>query len=423
MIAVSKLSTTKKWIMIMVLVFYGRTIMLVPYMKDVYYDQLIDALRITNTQLGMLASAVGIASIFGYFFGGFIADRVGSKTIMIVSCFSAGICTLWYATLPKSFIILLIIHAVMALIGTLLFWSAYVRMLRLLGGEGGQGTYYGLAEGIRGLVGIICPIIVSAMMSRAVNAAGSLRAGLLFYAATYFISGILSIFFIYNIEDDHAEENRAKFDSKDYARLFKNPGLWAVSLLIFGTYMVYCLQNYTTPYLTGVCNVSAGTVATIASVRQYGIGVLAMPIFGIIADKVIKSPAKASLIGAVLLVPASIGMMVSTANRLVIVIFLTIVIGFLANGIRGVYYATQNEAGIPLGLAGAAAGIMCALGFTPDAFVFTQVGAWLDKYPAEQAYRMIWIYMLISACLAIAAAIWILVLSRKINQSESKEVA
>lgn len=345
MIAVSKLSTTKKWIMIMVLVFYGRTIMLVPYMKDVYYDQLIEALNITNTQLGVLASAVGVASIFGYLFGGFIADRIGSKTIMIVSCFSAGAITLWYATLPGSFAALFIIHALMALIGTLLFWSAYVRMLRLLGGEGGQGTYYGIAEGLRGLVGIACPVIVSVLMGRAVNAAGGLRAGLLFYAATYFISGILSIFFIHNIRDDHAEENQTKFNPGDYIQLLKNPGLWAVALLIFGTYMVYCLQNYTTPYLTGVCGASAGTVATIASIRQYGIGVLAMPIFGILADRFFKSSAKASLIGAVLLVPASLGMILGSGNALMMVIILTIAIGFLANGIRGGILCDSGRSG------------------------------------------------------------------------------
>lgn len=413
MLAVSRLSTAKKWIMITVLAFYGRNLMLVPYMKDVYYDQLIQALNITNTQLGVLASAVGIASIFGYFFGGFIADRIGSKTIMIVSCVSACVCTLWYATLPKSFVALFIIHAVMALIGTLLFWSAYVRMIRLLGGEGGQGTYFGLAEGIRGLIGIISPVIVSGVMSRAVTAAAGLRGGLLFYAATYFVSGILSIFFIYNIEDDHAEENKAEFNPKEYLALFKNPGLWAVSLLIFGTYMVYCLQNYTTPYLTGVCGASTELVATIASIRQYGVGVLAMPIFGLMADKLIKSPAKSSLIGAILLVPASLGMIISNKDMLFFVIFLTVAIGFLANGIRGVYYATQDEAGIPVEFAGAAAGIICTLGFLPDAFVFTQVGGWLDRFSVNQAYQMIWIYMLISACIAIAAALWIMMLSKK----------
>lgn len=413
MISVSKLSTAKKWMMILVLVFYGRAVMLVPYMKDVYYDQLIEALQITNTQLGMLASAVGIASIFGYFFGGFIADRIGSKTIMIVSCFSACAVTLWYATLPQSFAVLIIIHALMALIGTLLFWSAYVRMIRLLGGEGGQGTYYGMAEGIRGIFGIVFPVIVSMLMGRAAYAALGIRAALLFYSAVYFISGVLSVFFIHNIQDDHASENQEAFSPGDYIGLLKNPGLWAVALLIFGTYMVYCLQTYTTPYLTSICKVSSGTVATIASIRQYGIGVLAMPIFGILADRWFHSAAKASLVGAVLLVPVSIGMILGSEDAVLMVIVTTLLLGFLANGIRGVYYATQDEAGIPVGFAGAAAGIISTLGFLPDAFVYTQVGAWLDKYPAGKAYRMIWFYMLAAAFVAVLAALWILFLSGK----------
>lgn len=70
-----KMSAAKKWAMIGLLTFFGRAIANVPYMREVYYDQVIEALNITNTQLGILSSAVGIASIFGYFFGGFLADR------------------------------------------------------------------------------------------------------------------------------------------------------------------------------------------------------------------------------------------------------------------------------------------------------------------------------------------------------------
>lgn len=80
-----KMSAAKKWAMIGLLTFFGRAIANVPYMREVYYDQVIEALSITNTQLGILSSAVGIASIFGYFFGGFLADRFSSKKIIILS--------------------------------------------------------------------------------------------------------------------------------------------------------------------------------------------------------------------------------------------------------------------------------------------------------------------------------------------------
>jgi hypothetical protein len=49
------------------------------------------------------------------------------------------------------------------------------------------------------------------------------------------------------------------------------------------------------------------------------------------------------------------------------VILLVLVIGFLAQGIRGVL-STQMKARIPVHLAGAAAGIISSIGFAPDAF-------------------------------------------------------
>ena len=143
-----KMSAAKKWAMIGLLTFFGRAIANVPYMREVYYDQVIEALSITNTQLGILSSAVGIASIFGYFFGGFLADRFSSKKIIILSGLMGGVITLWYASYPP-FPVLVFIHAAVALDGTLLFWSAYVRIVRMLGGKEGQGKYYGFAEGIR----------------------------------------------------------------------------------------------------------------------------------------------------------------------------------------------------------------------------------------------------------------------------------
>ena len=407
-----KMSAAKKWAMIGLLTFFGRAIANVPYMREVYYDQVIEALNITNTQLGILSSAVGIASIFGYFFGGFLADRFSSKKIIILSGLMGGVITLWYASYPP-FPVLVFIHAAVALDGTLLFWSAYVRIVRMLGGKEGQGKYYGFAEGICACFGIILPLICTAIMVRSVMASAGLRNALLFYSACYFLTAVLGFFFLVDIKDEHVSESKTKFNPEEYIILFKTPGLWLVSFLIFGTYTVFSLQSYSTPYMTNVCGMSSGTVSTIASIRQYGIGLASMPLFGIIADNVIKSSAKTCLIGAVTLLPCAFGMLLCPSDAVVPVILLVLVIGFMVQGIRGVYYATQNEAQIPVHLSGAAAGIISSIGFLPDAFIFTQVGAWLDKYPAEQAYNMIWMYMMIGCGIAIASALGIMQLERK----------
>lgn len=409
----SKISATRKWIMIGLLAFFGRAIANVPYLREVYYDQVMQALHITNTQLGLLSSAVGIASLVGYFFGGFLADRVSSKKMIIISSLCGGAFTLWYMTFP-SFGILLFIHAVLALDGTLIFWAAYVRVIRILGGSEGQGKYFGFAEGIRAGFGILLPITTTYILGRFVSVRMGMKSILLFYAFCYFATSILAAFVLVDIKDDQADQDQSatKATKADYLALFRAPGLWLVSFLIFGTYLVFSLQSYTTPYLTGM-GVSSNTVSLVATFRSYGVGVVAMPLFGVIADKWIKSPTKACMIGMALLLPCVLSLLVLPSSAPVAIIVMTLAIGFLASGTRGVYYATQDEAHIPVKLAGTAAGIISTIGFLPDAYVFTQVGAWLDKYPAAQAYHMIWIYMAIGCLIAIGAAGGILWLSLK----------
>lgn len=410
---VSNLSPIRKWAMIGLLTFFGCSIAKVPYMREVYYDQVIEALNISNTQLGILSSAVGIASMVGYFFGGFLADKFSSKKMIMLSGFCGGLLTLWYMTFP-SFSILLFIHAAIALDGTLIFWAAYIRILRLLGGSEGQGKYYGFSEGIRAAFGIVLPLIATALIEHFVSARAGLRSVLLYYAICYFATGILAFFIIVDVKEENVVKS-SKIDKTEYIELFKAPGLWLISLLVFGTYTIFSLQSYSTPYMTEMGGLSSATVSTIAIFRQYGVGIIAMPLFGIIADKLVKSSAKTCIIGIALLLPCSIGLLVNPMASPGLIVVLVLAIGFLVSGTRGVYYVTQDEAWIPIALSGTAAGIISTLGFAPDAFIFTQVGSWLDKYPVEQAYRMIWIYMSLACIVAICAAVGILILARKRN--------
>jgi sugar phosphate permease len=403
--------------MVMLLAFFGRAIANVPYLREVYYDQVIVALHITNTQLGLLSSSVGIASLVGYLFGGFLADHASSKKMIILSGICGGFFTLWYMTFP-TFTILLLIHAVLALDGTLIFWAAYVRIIRILGGSDGQGKYFGMAEGIRAGFGIVLPIITTLILAQFVSVRLGLRYVLLFYAFCYFGVSILASFVLIDIKDEATQQgSQVKVTKSDYVKLFKSPGLWLVSLLIFGTYLVFSLQSYTTPYLTSI-GVSSGSVSMIATFRSYGVGIFAMPLFGLFADKYVKSSAKVCIAGMSLLLPCVIAMLWIPKTMPIIMIVVVLAIGILVSGTRGIYYATQDEARIPVKLAGTAAGIISTIGFSPDAFVFTQVGGWLDRYSPTHAYHMIWIYMAVGCAIAIIAAsgiVWLSLTKKKID--------
>ena len=80
---------------------------------------------------------------------------------------------------------------------------------------------------------------------------------------------------------------------------------------------------------------------------------------------------------------------------------------------RGVYFATLTEAGVPAGVNGAVVGFASALGFLPDAFMYTVIGHWLDRYPGASGYKIIFACAMASAAVGFLCAVCIYRLSRK----------
>jgi MFS family permease len=54
---------------------------------------------------------------------------------------------------------------------------------------------------------------------------------------------------------------------------------------------------------------------------------------------------------------------------------------------RGIYFALLEEGGVPVAVTGTAAGIVSAVGFTPDIFMPLLGGVLLDTFPGEPGYR------------------------------------
>jgi predicted MFS family arabinose efflux permease len=65
----------RHWLIMLVLGFSGGIIFLLPYLKEIYYRPLADALGLSNTQVGLMMSAFGVTALISYFPGGWLADR------------------------------------------------------------------------------------------------------------------------------------------------------------------------------------------------------------------------------------------------------------------------------------------------------------------------------------------------------------
>ena len=75
----------RQTLIFILLILAAGTVYKVPYLKAVFYDQLIVSLNINNTQLGVLSSFYAGVKMFIYIPCGIIADRLDTKKCLVFS--------------------------------------------------------------------------------------------------------------------------------------------------------------------------------------------------------------------------------------------------------------------------------------------------------------------------------------------------
>lgn len=63
--------------------------------------------------------------------------------------------------------------------------------------------------------------------------------------------------------------------------------------------------------------------------------------------------------------------------------------------IRGVYYAPIGEMGVPKEISAAAMAVAGCIGYSPSFWAYPLFGFLIDHFPAEKAYSLIFIIMII----------------------------
>ncbi len=123
---------------------------MLPFLQEVYYIPIAQALDLSNTQVGSLMSVFGTTSMLSYFPGGWLADRVSPRKLITGSLLSTGVAGFYFSTFP-SYEISLAIHAIWGVSITFLFWGAMIRVTRNWAPPEEQGRAFGILEAGRGL--------------------------------------------------------------------------------------------------------------------------------------------------------------------------------------------------------------------------------------------------------------------------------
>jgi MFS family permease len=268
----------------------------------------------------------------------------------------------------------------------LLWWGCRYKLVRLVSTEDGYSRNIGLSYGFYGAAGFLVGLVGTGIIARLGDGSpDAFRAFLLFYAVLILVLGVLSLVMIPRFEGEVGSARSAGEVLRDAVRAMANPVVLITAVTVFFVYFFYTGVNYATTYLTYLG--ADGTFNNITSVlRQYGVTLLAGPVFGMLAQKAGRpsrviwtgSAVAAAGIAAMALVPVPDALPAGT-GLLVGIAALGVGLGFISNGVFGIVSGQLTEGKVPLAAFGAATGVVSLVGFLPDTFQSIWFGAILDR--------------------------------------------
>lgn len=405
-----------KWFLI-VLISMGSSVIYTPmYLKNVFYDPLMQGLGCTNADLGAMVSLYGIAAVIFYLPSGIIADKFRMRTLATIGFLGTAALTFIYATLP-SVTMCYVLFAGMGVTSILIWWGTRFKVIRLCCEEDEYPARIGVSYSIYGAAGLIIGLINVAIVAAIPIPAQGVQAVLIFLGAFIALLGVLSFIFIPDFKGEINKESKL-FSLADAIEAVKTPGVIWACLAYFCVYAVYQGATYTTPYLTAL-GTDANLVNVVGLIRTYGIGLLAGPVIGYIAAKAKSSKTIIGCFALAIVVLGAFIVLPQDPGMSMVAVCLVVLFGFATYGAFSIGSSPLSELGIPMRIFGTAAGLLSVIGFMPDVFIHTWYGSMIDA-SGTAAYAQIFG---IEAVLAIAGILFLVMCIRTLKKHAAKKDA
>ena len=364
----------------------GGVIFYLPFLQEVYYKPLADALNLDNAQVGSLLSAFGVTAMLSYVPGGWLADRASPRILLTSSLLLTGGTGLYFATFP-SYAISLALHALWGVTITLLFWGAMIRVTRSWAPADEQGKAFGILETGRGFGEVLSSMAILAVFGLLGSNKFALSMVIVQFSVLILVLGVLAWF---TIDDESGGQNIAdgqpEVGMKEIIAVLKMPTVWLIAIVILSGYCAYWGTFRFTSYSSDIFLMSV-TMAAVLSVGKLWMKPIAALSAGIISDKfgIAKSIA---FLFVVLITSFTVFALMPGLPSLLPVMIVNVAVASLAIfAMRGIYFALLEEGGIPIVVTGTAAGIISVVGYTPDIFMPLLGGVLLDRFPGPDGYR------------------------------------
>ena len=401
----NKQSTLKKYMILVLCGIAGSAIYRLPFLRETYYEALMQATGSTNAQLGMLMSAYGVVNLILYLPGGWAADKFSARNLMTFSLVSTGVTGFYFATFPP-FPVVLLLHGLWAVTTVFTFWAACIRVVRELGDSSEQGKLFGFWYLGKGLTATILGFITVPLFANFGEGVSGLRATIIFYSVVSIATGVLCWIFIPKKAPASEEKEENGFSFKDALTVFKMPAVWLAGLASFCMWSIYIGFGYITPYLTDIFQMGESQVAVVSIIRANILFAAGGLIGGKLADKC-KTKSKFmvyAFVGMIILTVVYIFLPGKTAMMVPALINM-VALGSFIYCANAVFFSLIDEAKVPAKLTGTAAGLISLLAYVPDVYLYTVLGNVLDRNPGIEGYRYVFVFMVVCAIIGLVASL------------------
>ena len=395
----------RHWLIMAVLSVSGGMIFLAPFLREVYYIPMQEAMELSNTQMGMLMGVFGTVSMLMYFPGGWLADRISSRILITLGMLATGGSGLYFATFP-AYTANLLLHAFWGISITFVFWGAMIKATRGWAPADEQGRAFGILETGRGLGEVVSHTVLLALFAWLGSTYAALSTVIVVFSLFNIGLGVAAWFLIVdNARVDSS--NRHRVGLQDVLQVLKMPVVWLISIVILTAYSAYWGSFFFTPYASDVFLMTF-TMAGVLSVGRMWLKPFAALAAGFLGDRfgIARSVALSLAITAISF--ALFALTPSDPSVLPLVIVNVAISATFIFALRGIYFALLEEGGIPLALTGTAAGVASAVGFVPDIYMPVVGGYLLDTYPGVTGYRLLFGFVAVLALAGFIAALLLL---------------
>ena len=409
---------SKNFWAILIVAFGGAIIYGLPYFRFDYYDVYLETYHLTNTQMGVFGSVLGVFGMISYLFGGVVADRFSTRMILTVSLIGTGIGGFIHL-LPLNYTALLCLYAFWGVSSLFAFWPACVKAVRILSDSGDQGKAFGFFEGGRGvgaaLMAMGAVVAFRVGIGNIDDQVQGMKFVIIYYSVLTILMGILAFL---TVKDGKMEASE-RISFKGIGEVLKLPAVWIIGFVTFCNYVFTLSLYYFTPYATGILGATVTFAATLAALKRW-LGTISSVAGGYMSDKIgtgrtilVSFLIMAAGTAAILLLPTnSKSIMAFTALFLVVYIFYSV------NYAQT--WAMMDEGAIPEKYSGTAAGIISTVGYLPEIFVSLMAGVMIDQNPGVGGYRQYFGFMIGMLLLgAVITVVWIKFLKKQRASKES----